>query len=66
MKLSILYEIQMYFSCWQTQVTLLRKSKIKYNWPYLISFPTGNIAWQEAGATGTSLYLSQVCHIQIL
>ena len=49
-----------------TCVTLLRKGKIKYNWPYLISFPTGNIAWQKAGATGTSLYLSHVCHIQIL
>ena len=55
-----------YFCCWQTKVTLLRKSKIKYNWPYFISFPTRNIAWQKAGATGTSLYLSHVCHIQIL
>ena len=47
-------------------MTLLRKSKIKYNRSYFISFPTGNIAWQKAGATGTSLYLSHVCHIQIL
>ena len=47
-------------------MTLLRKSKIKYNWPYFISFPTRNVAWQKAGATGTSLYLSHVCHIQIL
>ena len=48
------------------KVTLLRKSRIKYNWPYLISFPTGNIAWQKAVATGTILYLGHVCHIQIL
>ena len=55
-----------YFCFWQPKVTLLRKSNIKYNWPYLVSFLTGNITWQEAGAAGTSQYLSHVCHIQIL
>ena len=57
-KLSILFEILLLLA---NKSVPFEKSNI-----YLISFPTGNIAWQKAGATGTSLYLSHVCHIQIL
>ena len=39
---------------WSDKTWILRKSKIKNNWPYLISFPTGKSAWKKAGATGTS------------
>ena len=39
---------------WSDKTWILRKSKIKNNWPYLISFPSGKSAWKKAGAIGTS------------